>query len=83
MGDYQKSFTVLAEELRSPPFSLLSFGKFLNHLQQISLGFHCCSRCGLVRRTSTGIWESGWEQVAADQQALDFSSSKSKFNLFL
>lgn len=37
----QKCFILLAEEFRNPPFSLLSFGKFLNRLQKILLGFPC------------------------------------------
>lgn len=44
----QKCFMLLSEEFRNPPFSLLSFGKFLNYLQKILLGFPCsvCS-CSL------------------------------------
>lgn len=49
------------------PHSLcFPFGKFLNHLQQILVDFHC-SFCKL--RESTGTRESGQEQVAVDQQA--------------
>lgn len=82
MADYQKSFTVLAEELISPPFAFLwkVFEPPPANLAGLSLLL--LLRLGKEEKhwKSNGTW---WEQVAADQQALDFFSSKSKFNLFL
>lgn len=78
----QKCFIALAEAFRNPPFSLLSFGKFLNRLQKNFTGLPLLLLFLLRKpRTSTGTGESRHEQVAADQQAWDFSCSKRRTNV--